>query len=175
MAHRDSSWTEPGHRRIGALWLILDAEDRALVVQPSYREAGRYQLVGGGAAADEPPHLAAIREGWEETGLRMVPDTLLLVDYVPRNEKTGSAEGLNLVFLHRVGPGDEITLNAGSSTPEGQPPELLDFKWLLAEELDEHCTPGQADRIRAAMAAAADPTKQGFRFEGRPIAYDAAA
>jgi 8-oxo-dGTP pyrophosphatase MutT (NUDIX family)/glutathione synthase/RimK-type ligase-like ATP-grasp enzyme len=173
VAHRDTSWTEPGHRRIGALWLILDADGRALVVQPSYREAGRYQLVGGGAAADEAPHLAASREGWEETGLRMVPDTLLLVDYVPRNEKTGSAEGLNLVFLHRVGPGDEITLNAGD--PEGEEPELLDFKWLTADELAEHCTPGQADRIRAAMAAAADPTRRGFRFQGRPIAYDAAA
>jgi 8-oxo-dGTP pyrophosphatase MutT (NUDIX family)/glutathione synthase/RimK-type ligase-like ATP-grasp enzyme len=174
VAHRDTSWTEPGHRRIGALWLIVDAEDRALVVQPSYRQAGRYQLVGGGAAADEAPHLAAIREGWEETGLRMVPDTLLLADYIPRNEETGSAEGLNLVFLHRFGRGDEITLNAGSNTPDEEP-ELLDFKWLRADELDEHCTPGQADRIRAAMAAAADPSKRGFRFQGRPIAHDAAA
>jgi 8-oxo-dGTP pyrophosphatase MutT (NUDIX family) len=173
VSHRDTSWTEPGHRRIGALWLILDAEGRALVVQPSYREAGRYQLVGGGAAADEPPHLAAIREGWEETGLRMVPDTLLLVDYVPRNNKTGSVEGLNLVFLHLFSPGDEIVLNVGN--PEGEEPELLDFKWLRADELDEHCTPGQADRIKEAMAAAGDPTKRGFRFQGRPIAYDAAA
>jgi 8-oxo-dGTP pyrophosphatase MutT (NUDIX family) len=173
VAHRDTSWTEPGHRRIGALWLILDDEGRALAVQPSYREAGYYQLVGGGAAADEPPHLAAIREGWEETGLRMVPDTQILTDYIPRNPKTGSAEGLNLIFLHRFGPGDEITLNAGN--PEGTEPELLNFKWLRADELDEHCTPGQADRIRAAMAAAVNPALRGFRYRGRPIASYAAA
>jgi hypothetical protein len=105
----------------------------------------------------------------------MVPDTLLLADYIPRNDKTGSVEGLNLVFLHWFSPGDEITLNAGSNTPEGQTPELLDFKWLAAEELDEHCTPGQADRIREAMAAAANPALRGFRYRGRPIAYDAAA
>lgn len=175
VAHRDTSWTEPGHRRIGALWLILNDNGRVLAVQPSYREAGRYQLVGGGAAVDEPPHLAAIREGWEETGLRMVPDTLLLADYIPRNEKTGSVEGLNLIFLHRLRPDEKISLNAGSSTPEGQEPELLDFKWLAADELDEHCTPGQADRIKEAMAAAANPALRGFRYRGRPIAYDAAA
>lgn len=173
MAHCDTSRTEPGHRRTGAVWLILN-EGRALVVQPSYREAGRYQLVGGGAIANEAPHLAAIREGWEETGLRMIPDTLLLTDYVSRNEETGSVEGLNLVFLHRFGPGDEITLNAGG-TPEGETPELVDFKWLTADELDEHCSAPQARRIREAMAAAADPAKRGFRFEGRPIANDAAA
>jgi 8-oxo-dGTP pyrophosphatase MutT (NUDIX family) len=174
VAHRDTSWTEPGHRRIGALWLILDTEGRALVVQPSYREAGHYQLVGGGTIADEAPHLAAIREGWEETGLRMVPDTLLLADYIPRNNKTGSVEGLNLVFLHQLRPDETISLNAGG-TPEGQEPELLDFKWLRADELDEHCTPGQADRIKEAMAAAANPALRGFRYRGRPIAYDAAA
>ena len=173
MAHRDTSFSEPGHRRTGCLWLILDDEGRALVVNPAYGEkSGSYQLVGGSAGANEAPHLAAIREAHEEVGLTLVPDTLLLTDYVTRNEKSGAVEGLNLVFLHRLGPGDSIVLNAG--TPEGEEPELLDYKWLADNELDEHCKPYQARRIREAMKAAADPSQRGYRVEGQSIAYDAA-
>lgn len=173
MTHRDISFTEPGHRRIGGLWLVLDADDRALVVNPNYGgKTGHYQLPGGGAAADEGPHLAAIREGREETGLHMIPDTLLITDYVTRHEETGSVEGLNLIYLHRLRPTDTITLNA--ETAEGEEPELLDFKWLADGELDQHCVPYQARRIREAMAAAADPNLRGYRFEGQPIIHDAA-
>jgi 8-oxo-dGTP pyrophosphatase MutT (NUDIX family) len=154
--------------------LILDDERRVLVVQPSYKPAGNYQLVGGSAEPDEPPHLAAIREGFEEVGLSMVPDTLLITDYVTRNETTGSVEGTNLVFLHRLCPGDEIILNRGGA-PEGEEPELTGFTWLTSGELDEHCAPYQARRIRAAMAAAADPSLRGYRVEGRLIVNAAAA
>ena len=84
---------------------------------------------------------------------------------------TGSVEGLNLVFLHLLGPGDTVVLNA--NTPEGEEPELLDFKFLAADELEEHCKPYQARRIRAGMEAAADPSKRGYRYEGQVVAYAA--
>lgn len=102
----------------------------------------------------------------------MVPDTQLLMDYTPVDEETGSVDGLNFVFLHRLVPGDTVTLNA--DTPEGEEPELTDFQWLLPEELDDYCTPPQARRIRAAIEAAEDASKRGYRYEGREIAYPAA-
>jgi 8-oxo-dGTP pyrophosphatase MutT (NUDIX family) len=172
VAHRDTSFTEPGHRRIGGLWLVLNDENRALVVHPAHKPGKNYQLVGGGARPKEAPHLAAIREGWEAISIRMVPDTLLLVDYVSANEETGSVEGLNFVYLHRLEPGDTVSLNADA--PKGEEPELSDFQWLTAEELEDYCEPYQVRRIRAAMEAASDPSKRGYRFEGREIALPAA-
>lgn len=172
MAHRDTSFSKPGHRRLAGLWLILD-QDRVLVVNPAYGgKTGFYQLVGGSAVANEAPDEAARREAYEETGLTLVPDTLLITDYVTRNEKSGAVEGTNLVFLHRLRPDDTIVLNAG--TPQGEEPELLDYTWLTADQLDEHCKPYQARRIRAALAAAADPSQRGYLVEGRPVTHDAA-
>jgi 8-oxo-dGTP pyrophosphatase MutT (NUDIX family) len=172
VAHRDTDFKKGEARRVGGLWLILNDEGRVLVVQPSYRPAKRYQLVGGCAYAGEAPHLAAIREGRQEVSLHMVPDTLLITDYAPVNEETGSVDGLNFVFLHRLVPGDTVSLNA--DTPEGEEPELIDFQWLTAEELDDYCAPYQAQRIRAALEAVEDPSKRGYRFQGQEIAYPAA-
>lgn len=169
MAHRDATFAHSGDRRTGCVWLLLDDEDRVIVVNPGYSgKASRYQLVGGCATADEPPHLAAVREAYEEIGLRLVADTLLITDYVRANPDSGSVEGTNLVFFHRLGPGDSITLNAGG-TPDGEEAELLDFKMLAADELTGRCPAFQARRIREAMAAVADPTLRGYRFEGHRL------
>jgi 8-oxo-dGTP diphosphatase len=170
--HTDTDLAHPGERRVGGLWLIL-RDDRVLVVNPNYDDkTGKYQLVGGGAHPEEPPHQAAIREGEEEIGLTMVPRTLLVTDYMPANPDHGAKEGLNFVWLHRLGPDEKVTLNAGHRA-RGEKPELVDFKLLSDAELDEHCAEYQARRIRAAMAAAADPTKRGYLVRGRPVAQAA--
>jgi 8-oxo-dGTP pyrophosphatase MutT (NUDIX family) len=169
VAAPDTSFTDPNPRRVGALWLIVDDQTRVLVVQPSYRPTNHYQLVGGCANPGEPPHQAAIREGYEEIGVPMVPDTFLIADYTPANKATRSAEGLNFVWLHRMSPHDTISLKADA--PKGVEPELIDFRWLRPDELDEHCTPAQATRIRAALAAAADPAHRGYHHEGQTVTY----
>lgn len=164
--HSDTDLAHPGQRRVGGLWLIL-RDDRVLVVNPNYDDkTGKYQLVGGGALPDEPPHVAAIREGQEELGLTMVPHTLLVTDYMPANPDKGAAEGLNFVWLHRLSADEKIDLNAG----HGEAPELVDYKLLDYEELDSYCAPYQTRRIRAAMAAAADPAVRGFLVRGRRVA-----
>lgn len=159
----------PGERRVSGLWLI-ERDDRVLVVNPNYDDKqGKYQLVGGGAVPDEAPHLAAVRKGHQEIGLTMVPHTLLVTDYMPANHDRDVAEGLNFVFHHRLGPDEKVVLNFGDQA-RGEKPELVDFKLLADEELDDHCAPYQARRIRAAVAAAADPSKRGFLLRGRPVA-----
>ncbi|MBD0737053.1 NUDIX domain-containing protein [Streptomyces sp. CBMA29] len=167
--HTDTDPAHPGQRRVGGLWLIM-RDDRVLVVNPNYDDkTGKYQLVGGGARPDEPPHEAAVREGLEEIGLPMVPHTLLVTDYMPANPDRGAVEGLNYVWLHRLGPDEKVTLNMGHEA-RGEKPELVDFKLLSDGELDEHCAPYQARRIREAMAAAADPSRRGYLVRGRPVA-----
>jgi 8-oxo-dGTP pyrophosphatase MutT (NUDIX family) len=169
VAHRDTDFQNPGQRRNGGVWLILDDQDRALLVQPSYKD-GVYHLVGGGAHRNEPPHLAAVREAQEEIGLTLIPDTLLITDWVP-DDPGRSVEGNNYVFFHRLTAEelDKIVLNA-AGTPEGEDDELVDYKLLADEELDAHCAPYIARRVREAMAAVKDPTLRGYRFEGHRVA-----
>lgn len=168
VTHRDTDLQTPGQRRTGGGWLLLDEQDRALVVQPSYKD-GVYHLVGGGAHRNEPPHLAAVREAREEIGLTLIPDTLLITDWVP-DAPGRSVEATTFVFFHRLTAQelDQIVLNA-AGTPEGEEPELVDYKLLTDDELDAHCAPYIARRIREAKAALTDPTLRGYRFEGHRI------
>lgn len=55
MARNDTEFTEGDPRRVSGLWLIINDEGAVLVVQPSYRPAKHYQLVGGCAHAGEAP------------------------------------------------------------------------------------------------------------------------
>ncbi|NUS17023.1 MAG: NUDIX domain-containing protein [Streptomyces sp.] len=153
-------------RRVGCLWLILDAQGRLLIVEPVHKP-GQFQLVGGSAEMDEPPHVAAVREGREEIGLTMVPHTLLCLDYAPANPTRGSTEGYNLVYFHRLQADEAINLNAG--TPAGETPELLSYRLLYPEQLDKFCQPYQVRRIRAALAALDDAQERGYLFVGRPV------
>jgi ADP-ribose pyrophosphatase YjhB (NUDIX family) len=126
---------------------------------------GRYQLVGGACAGGEAPHEAAVRHGRAEIGLEMKPDTHLLADYMPPNPQANSVEGTNHVFLHRLQPGEEITLNAGDKSGR-----LADFQWFTEGDLDGTCfTDYQARRIRRARQAAADPAHRGYSIRGHAI------
>ncbi|MFD6329283.1 NUDIX domain-containing protein [Streptomyces niveus] len=166
MIHTDSDPAQPGHRRLGALLLILNASGHVLLVKPTYREG--WQLPGGSATPNEEPHLAALRECTEETGLqdRVVGDQLI-TDYVRANPDTGSVEGLNLVFDGGTVPDDTpITLPAAEP---GREPELSDCAFVPADRLGDYCQPYQHRRITEALAALADPTRRGYRVEGRTV------
>ena len=166
MAHSDTDYARPGHRRIGALLLIRNESGNVLLVSPSYREGD--QLVGGGAAPGESPHEAAYREAVEETGLHgLTVGALLLVDHIPANAETGAVEGYNFVFDGGVIPATtKITLPVGLP---GQEPELTGWSFCPPAALDEFCRPYQARRIRAALDALNDSSQRGLRIEGRPV------
>ncbi|MEE4543687.1 NUDIX hydrolase [Streptomyces sp. V4-01] len=152
-------------------WLILDDEGHVLVVNPAFGgPAGKFRLVGGGALVNEAPHLTAIRTAHIEVGLNLVPDTLLLTDYAPRDEESGRCERTTLVFLHHLTPADAITLNTG--TPLGAPAPLSEYRFLDEDQLEDFCAPYMVRRIRAALEAAPHgPTARGYLYESRQIAY----
>lgn len=79
----------------GATAIVEDAENRVLLVRHSYMEG--WHLPGGGVEANEPPHLAVIRELQEEVGLiRSAPPEFLHL----YTRKVGWAT--NVVALYRV-------------------------------------------------------------------------
>ncbi|MFF7954014.1 NUDIX domain-containing protein [Streptomyces griseorubiginosus] len=165
MAHADTDYRQPARRRIGAQLLIRNPAGHVLLVQPSYKPG--WILVGGGAHPEEPPHLAAQREGIEETGQTdLVPRDLLLLDYVP-GEPGVSAEGYNFVFDGGILPDNtQIIL----PTPQGDAaPELLDWQFTPPDRLADVCRPYQRARIIQALAALHDPTLRGYTVLGQRV------
>lgn len=166
MIHTDNNPAQPGHRRLGALLLILNTSGHVLLVKPTYREG--WQLPGGGAVPNEEPHLAALREGTEETGLsEIVLGDQLITDYVRANPRTGSVEGLNLVFDGGTVP-DNTRITLPAAEP-GRELELSDWAFVPAGRLGDYCQPYQQRRISESLAALADPARRGYRVEGRII------
>jgi len=58
---------------VGASLMAIDDDGRLLLVRQSYG-SDRWVLPGGGAHRGESLHDAALREGWEEAGVRPRPD-----------------------------------------------------------------------------------------------------
>ncbi|MGG2460149.1 NUDIX domain-containing protein [Streptomyces sp. RGM 3693] len=172
--HKDTDFTRPPHRRIGALAIIRDKTGAVLLVQKRYKD-GAFGVPGGCAHENEAPHLACGREVREETGLNRTPGPLrlLAVDYMPRNDETGVAEGLNFVF-----DGGTVASDAEIVLPEpapGEEPELIGWEFVPLDRLREFVTPNTERRVRAAVAVLEDPSLPTANLvEGRPALADAA-
>ena len=65
-------------KRIGAGLLCRDADDRILLVQPTYKPT--WELPGGAVEAGESPAACAAREVKEELGVDLPIGRLLVVD-----------------------------------------------------------------------------------------------
>src|SRR5687768_9222163 len=69
---------------IGAVAFVRDADGRVLLVRQTYHRAGlRWASPGGWVDRHESPREAAVRETYEETGLRVTAGRLLEVDSGP--------------------------------------------------------------------------------------------
>ncbi|MFC5724783.1 DUF6415 family natural product biosynthesis protein [Streptomyces gamaensis] len=148
----------PPPLRATALALILRPaegdgthEPHVLMVGPDCAgETGRnFRLPGGAMREGEAPSHAMVREVREETGLDVAPARMLVHDWVPA---TGTAPaGISLVYAVAPLPGEpEVKLPLPA--PERNA-ELLSYKWVVVDELDDYCMPHQARRVRAALAA----------------------
>ncbi|WP_282793698.1 NUDIX domain-containing protein [Streptomyces sp. CC224B] len=139
--HKDVNPAAPPLRRIGAVGIIRDYDGRVLLVDPAYKDG--WILPGGGAHANEFPHVAVTREVQEEVGLELYPARLLVVDYVPENEADDVREGLTFVFdMGSVGADTPKLINSH---------ELTGVQWVLRDDLPEVTVPAQERRIREAL------------------------
>jgi ADP-ribose pyrophosphatase YjhB (NUDIX family) len=90
-------------KRMGAGALLLDAQDKLLLVKPTYSPF--WLLPGGVVEENESPRLACMREVKEELGLDIHIEKLLCVDY--RSKAGERSEVLEFVFYGGVlGPSD---------------------------------------------------------------------
>ncbi len=146
-AHLAEGNARQPRKRVAADLLIRDRGGRILLVDPRYKPD--WDLPGGMAEANEPPHEAAHREVAEELGIDVAAGELLCVDWVAPH-----------------GPWDDLLafIFDGGELSESQIAAIR----LLDGELNDatFCTQAQAqERLRpyvwARVAAALDAVETG--------------
>jgi len=111
-------------KRVAAGALFFDADDRFLLVRPTYKPT--WEIPGGSCEADEPPLACVRREVHEELGLRLAIGRLLSVDWVNRGPPRN--EGLMFLF-------DGGALEAEAVARIRLPPdELSEFRFVNLDE-----------------------------------------
>lgn len=93
--------------QVFAAAVILDEEKNILLVKSTYNRFHPWGLPGGGLEYGEHPEEAVIREVWEETGLRVCVEKLLLINTL-RPDRVG------MYYLCRITggtfyPSDEVS------------------------------------------------------------------
>ncbi|TCO24879.1 ADP-ribose pyrophosphatase YjhB (NUDIX family) [Kribbella steppae] len=128
---------------MGAGVLFTDADGRALLVEPVYKDY--WEIVGGCVEENEAPRTAAVREVKEELGKAVSLGRLLVVDWVPpRPDRT---EGV--MFVYDGGTLDE----QGTADIHLPPDELSRWAWCDREQIEQRMSSLLARRVTAALRA----------------------
>lgn len=91
-------------KRMGTGALIFDADNRLLLVKPSYKD--HWSIPGGVVDQNESPRIACLREIKEEVGLELSEVRLLCIDYVSAVQEKD--ENLQFIFYGGVLTTSEI-------------------------------------------------------------------
>ncbi|HVW45353.1 MAG TPA: NUDIX hydrolase [Amycolatopsis sp.] len=91
-------------KRMSAGVLFRDADERVLLVEPSYK--AQWDIPGGAVDAGEAPWAAARREIREELGLDRTFSRLLVIDHV--HDDGRMPEGIAFIFDGGSITGDEV-------------------------------------------------------------------
>lgn len=137
--------TQP-RKRVGADVVVRNRNGLLLLVNPSYKPD--WDLPGGMAEANEPPHEAARRELVEELGLQVEIRRLLCVDWVSPHGPWD--DSLMFVF-----DGGEITDHAAARL-RATDGELSDFRFYSPDDAAQRLRPYVWRRVAAAVAALSD-------------------
>ncbi|MFV2019656.1 NUDIX domain-containing protein [Micromonospora sp. LOL_023] len=130
-------------KRVSADVLIRDCKERILLVDPQYKPD--WDLPGGMAEANEPPHEAVRRELREELGLDLDVAGLLVVDWVSPH---GPWDDL-LSFIFDGGELADEQL-AGLKISDT---ELSAFEFCTAEQAQQRLRPYVWRRVAVALDA----------------------
>ncbi|MFI5804774.1 NUDIX domain-containing protein [Streptomyces sp. NPDC051561] len=134
----------PAAETLAAGVLLFDAQDRVLLVDPTYKPG--WEFPGGVVESGEAPARAGVREVAEETGLRLerVP-TLLVVDWEP--PRPPGFGGLRMLFDGGRLGGEQ----AGQVALPG--PELREWRFVTEEEAAGLLPAERYERLRWALRA----------------------
>ncbi|MFI9827685.1 NUDIX domain-containing protein [Streptomyces sp. NPDC051913] len=144
----------------GAAALFRDGEGRLLLVEPNYREG--WALPGGTIESDdgETPRQGARRETLEEIGLDRELGRLLAVDWVYRPGMPPL-----VAYLYDGGVLGEDELKAIRLQEE----ELLSWRLVPREELDDYLLGTLGGRVRAALDVLAEGAGTAELENGRRV------
>jgi ADP-ribose pyrophosphatase YjhB (NUDIX family) len=144
-------------RRAGSGALILDDEEKILMVEPTYKHT--WEIPGGIVEQGEDPRTACHRECLEELGLEIQPGRLLALEHQVEPPPRGDS----LMFIYDGGTLED------SAAIQLQAEEIRSFRFVAADELERVTTARLARRVRQALIA----HQQGGLIEmvnGEPIA-----
>ena len=117
-----------------------------------------WNVPGGFIDFDESAEEAAVRETFEETGLKVPSSelTLVVLDTAPLSAR----QTMTAAFTHRLP--DDINIEDIALTNENaEPGEVADIKWIPISEINKYqWTRGQKKRIRMALHLMYDLEKQ---------------
>lgn len=82
--------------RVAVAAIILDEQKRVLLCEHTYRKFHPWGLPGGGLEYGESPECGVVREVWEETGLEVYVEKLLLA------ESARDFHHVGLIYLCRI-------------------------------------------------------------------------
>lgn len=175
-AHRD---VVVGTPRVGARMILLDPDDRVLLIEEAGREDGvdwhHWLTPGGGVEPGESLAAAATREVIEETGLRV---------QLPRDARVVHTEGrrwswqgqtydqLDHLFAARVG--ESFDVRPSALTPMEQQ-TVVGARWWSVAELAATTTallPAELGRIVADLIERGEPARPTRRTAGRVLVLD---
>lgn len=142
-------------KRVASKILIRDEQDRLLLVDPVYKPF--WDLPGGMAEANEPPHRAARRELNEEVGLLVEMGGLLSVEWVPPREPWDDL----LMFVFDGG----VVTSQKARELRPRDPELRAIGWYTFEQAIGLLREDVGERTRRALWALEEKTVV-YRYGG---------
>ncbi|MBB5938795.1 NUDIX domain-containing protein [Streptomyces zagrosensis] len=161
MLHSNIDPHNPPARRLGCVALLVDAQERILLVKPTYKP--HWQLPGGAAHKGEEISQAVQREVLEETGIIRKFTHYVAADQVMASKT--SAEGINFVAVADELTADEIV---NLAVPAAASKEISDIRMVSRDDMGDLVIPGQERRIRAAFRTLQAGLLSPFLVEGKP-------
>ncbi|AEW95668.1 MULTISPECIES: NUDIX domain-containing protein [Streptomycetaceae] len=145
-------------KRVAADVLLRDPNGRVLLVRPTYKPG--WDLPGGMAEANEPPHDAATRELREELGLAVTLRDVLVIDWVAPHGPWDD----QISFIFDAGTLGED--QAAGIRPRDD--EVAEVAFLFPERAGELLPSRLRDRFHAALRALADGRPR-YLHDAQPI------